>query len=131
MLPNLARGESNKVWIIPSELNDALKGLGQITGNAATGAAKELTEATEGEFEAPEPVDVFAEIDAQKKIDEANSAASVQQAIAEAEALEGRRAARLATATESGNALTTGEPRPPATDPLAAPQQEPEQNPAG
>nr|WP_300141519.1 stomatin-like protein [Propionicimonas sp.] len=129
MLPSLARGESNKVWIIPSELNDALKGLGQIAGNVAAGAAGEAAEADEGEFEAPKPVDVFAEIDAQKKIDEANSAASVQQAIAEAEALEGRRAARLAT--ESGNALTTGEPQPPATDPLAAPQQEPEQNPAG
>ena len=31
MLPKLARGDSNKVWIIPSELNDALKGLGQVT----------------------------------------------------------------------------------------------------
>jgi regulator of protease activity HflC (stomatin/prohibitin superfamily) len=129
MLPNLARGESNKVWIIPSELNDALKGLGQIAGNVAARAG-EPEEADEGEFEAPKPVDVFAEIDAQKKIDEANSAASVQQAIAEAEALEGRRAARLATES-AANALTTGDPQPPATDPLAAPQQEPEQNPAG
>ena len=36
MLPNLAKGESNKVWIIPSELNDALKGLGSMAGAAST-----------------------------------------------------------------------------------------------
>jgi regulator of protease activity HflC (stomatin/prohibitin superfamily) len=30
MLPKIAEGEANKLWIIPSELNDALKGLGGI-----------------------------------------------------------------------------------------------------
>ncbi len=29
MLPKLADGESNKVWVIPSELTEALKGIGQ------------------------------------------------------------------------------------------------------
>ncbi len=29
MLPKLAEGESNKMWIIPSELTEALKGIGQ------------------------------------------------------------------------------------------------------
>ncbi|PFG16912.1 SPFH domain-containing protein [Propionicimonas paludicola] len=105
MLPNLAQGESNKVWIIPSELNDALKGLGTMAG-AALGKGGE-DEDESGEFTAPHPVDVFAEIEAQKKLDEASSAASVQQAIAEAEALEGRRAARLAT--ERANELTVGQ----------------------
>ena len=28
-LPKLAEGESNKLWIIPSELTEALKGIGQ------------------------------------------------------------------------------------------------------
>ena len=107
MLPNLARGESNKMWIIPSELNDALKGLGQIAGPGGLGL-KGVEEAEVGEFEAPKPVDVFAEIEAQKVADEANSAKSVQQAIAEAEALEGRRQARLAT--ERGEELAAGEP---------------------
>lgn len=122
MLPNLAKGESNKMWIIPSELNDALKGLGQIAGSVGARDAGEA-EAEEGEFSAPERVDVFAEIEAQKAADEANSAKSVQQAIAEAEALEGRRAARLAT--EPNNQITTGEPAPPAK-PKAKPQAEPE-----
>lgn len=125
MLPNLARGESNKVWIIPSELNDALKGLGQIAGNVAASAAASGEEVEEDEFSAPERVDVFAEIEAQKKQDEASSAASVQQAIAEAEALEGRRAARLAT--ERGNALTAGLGGAAATP---APEALPEQAPA-
>ena len=30
MLPKLAQGDANKVWIVPSELGDALKGLGQV-----------------------------------------------------------------------------------------------------
>jgi regulator of protease activity HflC (stomatin/prohibitin superfamily) len=30
MIPKLAEGDSNKVWVVPSELGDALKGLGRI-----------------------------------------------------------------------------------------------------
>ena len=128
MLPNLAKGESNKVWIIPSELNDALKGLGSMAG-AALGKAGE-DDAEPGDFTAPHPVDVFAEIEAQKKVDEASSAASVQQAIAEAEALEGRRAARLAT--ERANELTAGLDEPPARlVEEAAPATEDTEPPAG
>ena len=123
MLPNLARGESNKVWIIPSELNDALKGLGQVAENALGSRAGAEPEAEDGEFEAPARVDVFAEIEEQKTKDEADSAKSVQQAIAEAEALEGRKAARLAV--ENQNALTAGSP---AVEPVqqAEPEAEPE-----
>ena len=121
MLPNLAKGESNKVWIIPSELNDALKGLGSMAGAAlAKHGTEDSSEIEEGEFAAPKPVDVFAEIEAQKKVDEQNSQASVQQAIAEAEALEGRRAARLAT--ERSNQLTAGlAPEPPDAEVASAP----------
>ena len=32
MLPQIARGDSNKLWIIPSEIGDALKGLGGVLG---------------------------------------------------------------------------------------------------
>jgi len=32
ILPQLARGDSNKMWIIPSELTDALKGIGSALG---------------------------------------------------------------------------------------------------
>jgi regulator of protease activity HflC (stomatin/prohibitin superfamily) len=35
MLPQLARGDSNKVWIIPSELGEALKGIVGVLGTIA------------------------------------------------------------------------------------------------
>ena len=35
VLPQLARGDSNKMWIIPSELTDALKGIGNEIGRAS------------------------------------------------------------------------------------------------
>ena len=130
MLPNLAKGESNKVWIVPSELNDALKGLGQLAGNAAaTGMRVVGDEPEDGQFAAPKRVDVFAEIEAQKAQDARQSEKSVQQAIAEAEALEGRRAARLAT--ERSNQLTTGpattgEPSEVSPVPAPAPEAEPQ-----
>ena len=38
VLPQIARGDSNKMWIIPSELTDALRGIGGMLG-AATGRA--------------------------------------------------------------------------------------------
>ena len=35
MLPRIAQGDANKVWIIPSEIGDALKGIGSIVGSRA------------------------------------------------------------------------------------------------
>src|SRR6478735_3221072 len=32
MLPEIARGDSNKLWIVPSELGEALKGIGGVLG---------------------------------------------------------------------------------------------------
>ena len=34
VLPQLARGDSNKMWIIPTELTDALKGIGNALGGS-------------------------------------------------------------------------------------------------
>ncbi len=93
MLPALAKGEANKVWFIPTEVTEALRGLGSLAGVAA--AAPSGYAVAEGEFRPPAKVDVFAEIEAQKAADEEQSQRSVQQAIAEAEALEGRRLASL------------------------------------
>jgi regulator of protease activity HflC (stomatin/prohibitin superfamily) len=123
MLPNLAKGESNKMWIVPSELSDALRGFGALAGSAAPRGLTGTEEPDAGEFSAPKPVDVFAEIEAQKKVDEESSAASVEQAIAEAEALEGRRMARLQASQAADNALTAG----PGAPHLAEPQAEPAQ----
>jgi len=39
MLPEIAQGGANKLWIVPSELGKALEGLGGLFGNASTDAA--------------------------------------------------------------------------------------------
>ena len=36
VLPQIARGDSNKMWIIPSELTEALKGIGNALGQPST-----------------------------------------------------------------------------------------------
>ena len=99
MLPKLAQGDANKVWIIPSELNDALKGLGSTAGEAVTRFAG--AKADPNRFAAPEKVDVFEEIAASKRAEEAASQRSVQQAIAEAQKIEQGKAARLSTHSET------------------------------
>jgi regulator of protease activity HflC (stomatin/prohibitin superfamily) len=35
MLPKIAEGDANKLWIVPSEIGDALKGLGGALGGLA------------------------------------------------------------------------------------------------
>jgi regulator of protease activity HflC (stomatin/prohibitin superfamily) len=39
MLPQIAKGDSNKLWIVPSERGKALEGLGGILGGMANGAS--------------------------------------------------------------------------------------------
>jgi hypothetical protein len=34
MLPQIAQGDANKLWIVPSELGKALEGMGSFFGNA-------------------------------------------------------------------------------------------------
>ncbi|WP_415080867.1 SPFH domain-containing protein [Micropruina sp.] len=113
MLPNLARGDSNKVWIVPSELNDALKGLGTAAGDLLKGAGYGRSE---GEFEAPEKIDVFAEIAQQKVEAEGEAANAVQQAIAEAQQMEQNRARRVGINTPPAQL------NPPAAEPAPGPE---------
>jgi regulator of protease activity HflC (stomatin/prohibitin superfamily) len=49
MLPSIAQGDANKLWIVPSEIGDALKGLGSAVGQVAGIPAK-----AEGSWQAPE-----------------------------------------------------------------------------
>jgi regulator of protease activity HflC (stomatin/prohibitin superfamily) len=48
MLPSIAQGDSNKLWIIPSEIGKAMEGLGSAVGQIAG-----ITQKAEGPF--PEP----------------------------------------------------------------------------
>lgn len=115
MLPKLAEGDANKVWIIPSELNDALKGLGGNLGEMA----RNFGSADKARFDAPEKVDVFAEIEQAKRTEEAESQASVQQAIAEAARIEQGKAANRGASP----ALTAApQPAEPSATEAGAPQ---------
>ncbi len=40
MLPKIAEGNSNKVWVIPAELNRALEGIGSVLGGVTEDAAR-------------------------------------------------------------------------------------------
>ncbi|HEX8931145.1 MAG TPA: SPFH/Band 7/PHB domain protein, partial [Actinomycetota bacterium] len=44
-LPQIAQGDANKVWIIPSEFSKALEGLAGLSGSAGTESANWLSEA--------------------------------------------------------------------------------------
>ncbi|WP_411733889.1 SPFH domain-containing protein [Paeniglutamicibacter sp.] len=46
ILPKLAEGSSNKLWIIPSEVGEALKGIGGALGNFTEGAGDDKPEST-------------------------------------------------------------------------------------
>jgi regulator of protease activity HflC (stomatin/prohibitin superfamily) len=84
MLPSIARGDANKVWIVPSELNKALEGLGSAVGQISSG----IPAAAKGTFTAPAKVDVQSEITAQKQTEAVETEKVVQAAIAAAAELE-------------------------------------------
>lgn len=102
MLPQLATGDANKMWIVPSELNDALKGLGRAFGGDAQDAPPFMGLA-KGNFEAPKKIDVHAEIEEQAQRDRERSARTVQSAIKEAQALD-QTPARAMTAPQNTEA---------------------------
>jgi hypothetical protein len=68
-LPQLAQGQGNTVWMIPSELTGALKMLGSAFGNASEGgnaepaSAGRLTAAARSEPQAQSSGDVPATVD--------------------------------------------------------------------
>jgi hypothetical protein len=85
MLPAIARGDANKVWVVPSELNDALKGLGSVVGKVASSA---IPSATQGEFTPPPKIDVQKEVEKQHTEEEEALRRTVEEAIQEAKGLE-------------------------------------------
>jgi regulator of protease activity HflC (stomatin/prohibitin superfamily) len=124
MLPSLAKGDANKVWIVPSELNDALKGLGSAVGQVSSG----IPALAKGNFSAPPKIDVQDEIRKQNAEEAAASERTMQEAIAAARQLEKSpldRPAALSTGSGSteygftGNRGAAGQPDP-ASAPAAA-----------
>jgi regulator of protease activity HflC (stomatin/prohibitin superfamily) len=110
MLPQLAKGDANKMWIVPSELNDALKGLGGVVNQAmggGGGASANGIPAASGSFTAPPKIDVQAEIEQQSRADEEASRKTVAEAIAAAQELE-RPGVRPHATASSTPAVTDG-----------------------
>jgi regulator of protease activity HflC (stomatin/prohibitin superfamily) len=93
MLPAIARGDANKVWVVPSELNDALKGLGSVVKSATSA----IPSSAKGDFTPPEPIDVKTEIEKQNAEEEAALRRTVEEAIQEAHELERPRPSVLGT----------------------------------
>jgi hypothetical protein len=73
------------VWVVPSELNDALKGLGSVAGKVASSA---IPDAAQGEFTPPAKIDVQKEIEKQNAEEEEALRRTVEEAIQEAHELE-------------------------------------------
>ncbi len=117
MLPNIAKGDANKVWVIPAEIGQALEGL----GGAVSKATSSIPTAVQGDFKAPEKVDVQAEIEHQNAIEAQKAAATVQKAIDEAQQLE--KPAYRAPVSNGGKPSAT--PALGAQGGAAAPQQPP------
>ena len=114
MLPTIARGDANKVWIVPSEIGKALEGLGGVVGSLAGAGrgAEPSAPVDKSKFTAPPVVDVQAEISKQAEEDAKESQRVMQQAIAEAQELERTGRAKPASLQLPGEprGIGTGEP---------------------
>ncbi|WP_380168168.1 SPFH domain-containing protein [Jannaschia sp. R86511] len=116
MLPQIARGQSNKMWIIPSELTEALGGIGRAIGGRAEDTGGFLGQPTVGTPGNDDDMDVPELEDPQAALERAK-----------AEAADASREARLAeektSARRAARPAADAPAEPPA--PAAAPQAPP------
>jgi regulator of protease activity HflC (stomatin/prohibitin superfamily) len=119
MLPSIAQGDANKLWIVPSEIGDALKGLGSAVGQVAGIAQK-----AEGNWEAPELAN--GEVPA---IDTGAEVSTPDAAVAEADnaVAEAIAAAQNAAVSARGQAAPSTPAMPPPAPTQEPPAQEPPQ----
>jgi regulator of protease activity HflC (stomatin/prohibitin superfamily) len=135
MLPKIAEGDANKVWIVPSEIGDALKGLG-----SAVGSIKGIPHDTSG----PKVrVDYGEEVDAGAEQREDAALSKARDEVADAiAAAEEAAAPTRGSSTAPGAGTTPGAPgdvpqpptggQPPADEPpIQSPNQPPNQPPPG
>ncbi len=104
MMPKIAEGDANKVWIVPSEIGRALEGLGS-TLNDLQGIPQEVEGPRTRVDMGPSEPEVAAGVDSEL----ASTTASVEEAIAAAE-----------RAANPGKASTTGSRSSSTTDDAAA-----------
>jgi regulator of protease activity HflC (stomatin/prohibitin superfamily) len=118
MLPSIAQGDANKVWIVPSEIGDALKGLGSAVGQVAG-----IPQKAEGPFPQPELEELQGshEIEAQPVPD----AAVAEADHAVAEAIAAAQNAAVGTGGISGRSSIPPAVSPGLNGPVPGPEQEP------
>lgn len=107
MLPRLARGDSNKLWVVPSELNSALKGLGNMGGDGDGEEVRRYVSEAAKQFAPPEKIDVQDEIERQARKDRERSDETVQKAIEEAQALDTNQPPKRRSAPSVGRGSAT------------------------
>jgi regulator of protease activity HflC (stomatin/prohibitin superfamily) len=83
MLPQIARGDANKVWIVPSELGKALEGLGSVVGQLTGVEPEPAPQRPAITRERPSPPDDSDRVDSSAV--EAQAQSAVEQAIREAQ----------------------------------------------
>lgn len=118
MLPQIARGDANKVWVVPSEIGKALEGLGGAVAQAASSA---IPSSSNGKFSAPAKIDVQAELQEQKKAEDEEANKRVQEAIAAAQELENNPVSRKHASLAGRPAALDAVPE--QEQPTAAPEQ--------
>jgi regulator of protease activity HflC (stomatin/prohibitin superfamily) len=108
MLPEIAKGDANKVWIVPSEIGAALEGLGTAVGkfgNALPGVPGSVEHGDSGdgvEDEGPRPDQIPGAGVAEDVSDAAANAAAEGEAAVSAAQSEVREALRAAEAASQG-----------------------------
>ncbi|QFQ30153.2 SPFH/Band 7/PHB domain protein [Janibacter melonis] len=120
VLPQIARGDSNKMWIIPSEVTDALKAMGgMLGGGAAPGSDGGLDDEPFVEVDGPED-NAFAET-ALEDPAEALKEARGQAGQASREASEhATPASRVQPSSGQGQGVRLPQPRPASEDATGA-----------
>ncbi|WP_182523452.1 SPFH domain-containing protein [Nocardioides dongkuii] len=115
MMPKIAEGDANKVWIVPSEIGKALEGLGSTMTNLQ-GIPKEVDgPAKRIDMGDTEPL-VESTTTADTEVSKANAA--VEAAIAEAASAANPRSA-ASTAPVAPTPSEAGDPEPPAAPPVS------------
>lgn len=105
MMPKIAEGDANKVWIVPSEITKALEGLGSTFGGSAAGIPAEVDGPR---VRVPTGDDALSATESHSDASLSEARADVRAAIAEAESAANPGSSR--PATEGPGDTETGAP---------------------
>ncbi len=124
MLPQIAQGESNKMWIIPTELTQALRGISSALGAGEEAAAGDLDAPSAGIRENDQGEKFEVEMEEYSLEDPAEA---LKKARAEAAGAteEAQRSRQVGSARGLSKALSKAQAKDPAEDPAKDPTKDP------